>query len=71
MKDMTNIIKRVNIPFTPNESEQVDSFIASNYIKFAPWLKSLILREIGVNNNPVNYINRRQQNVQQKQNKQS
>ena len=70
MKDLTNIIKRVNIPFTQNESEQLDTFIATNYIKFAPWLKGLILREIGACNTPINYINRSKQNVQQTQNQQ-
>lgn len=65
------LTKRVNLTFTPDESNLLETFLAKNYIKFSPWLKGLILREIGALKEPISYINRsKAPNVQQIQNEQ-
>jgi len=60
------LIKRVNLSFLPEEAQQLDTFLEKNCIKLRPWLKKLVLREIGIDQESINYINR-SKNVQQKQ----
>ena len=64
---METVIKRVNLSFLPEEAQQLDTFLEKNCIKLRPWLKKLVLREIGIDQESIDYINRSKSNVQQKQ----
>lgn len=46
MNVQETIFKRANISFTESEAQILDSYLKNNALKFSPWLKILVLREL-------------------------